>query len=747
MDSNLQKKILLYDTEEVKEEYVEYTGEFQAAQRRIKDIQLWFRRKEEPNKIEIGILDKNKELIKSYKIEKIKKEKIIIWKGSQWLQPDGTYYIRVRLYPGEKTSLRVALIDYNPFLKGEYLAALSLSGAAILILIFFWFYKKRQSNKDPGRITILNIIFLAANSFFSFCLMEYIFQNHIWIGLPGQYMLYNWGICILPYVIVLLLFNSLKLSAILGNIFFLIWAMANQYVYLFKGQCLQPVDLKNIFTAANVAREYDYSLTPEMAVGISATIAVIIIWSQIREKKIVLSEKKWLRKGELSFSVFFLIGTYIILFQTPCISNLQMVMDLWDSHLTCERYGTPLSFLGYWHAMQVEKPSSYSIDKVEALADSYSEEKEKTDIETPNILVIMNEAFADLSYLGEFETNIPYLEYYNSLKENTIKGYALASIFGGGTCNSEFEFLTGHTLAFMPGSIPYAQHIQEEHASMAYNLKQQGYKTTAIHLMQKENWRRNVVYPYLGFEQFVSLEDVSEDSIKRVRKHASDESSYDEAIKVLEEKEKGEPAFIFDVTVQNHSGYVYEGDNFEETVMVNGFDSSEVNQYLSLMKISDDALGMLIKRVKEFEEPTLVVFFGDHLPRLPEEFYNWLLGDNVDATSQEVIQRKFSVPFFIWANFDIEEQDNVITSLNYLGAEVLKLAGCQLTGYDQYRLELSDAIPAINANGYIDASGTYYSMYEETGASDLLNQYWSLEYNELFDKKNKLESFFQVEEK
>ena len=120
----------------------------------------------------------------------------------------------------------------------------------------------------------------------------------------------------------------------------------------------------------------------------------------------------------------------------------------------------------------------------------------------PNIIVIMDEAFSDLSVLGDLETNKDYMPFVHSLQngaDNTITGYLNVSVCGGNTADTEFEFLTGNTMAFLPaGSIPYQQYIKDTTPSLASYLKGLGYETYAQHPYNASGWNRETVYPLLG---------------------------------------------------------------------------------------------------------------------------------------------------------------------------------------------------------------------------------------------------------
>ena len=114
----------------------------------------------------------------------------------------------------------------------------------------------------------------------------------------------------------------------------------------------------------------------------------------------------------------------------------------------------------------------------------------------------MNEAFADMSVLADYETSEDCLPFISSLKENSVKGKLHVSIVGGNTPNSEFEFLTGMSMGFLPaGSIPYQQFIKSPLPSLVTQMNDLGYRTVAMHPYLASGWDRNTVYPYLGFEE------------------------------------------------------------------------------------------------------------------------------------------------------------------------------------------------------------------------------------------------------
>ena len=347
----------------------------------------------------------------------------------------------------------------------------------------------------------------------------------------------------------------------------------------------------------------------------------------------------------------------------------------------------------------------------------------------------MNESFSDLAVLGDFETNEDYMPFFHSLqegKENTITGYLNVSVCGGNTANTEFEFLTGDSMAFLPqGSIPYQQYITEELPALPAYLASLGYQTVATHPYYADGWDRDTIYPLLGFSDSIFKDEYY--GAQYVRKYVSDDSCADKIIELYENKEKETPLFVFNVTMQNHGGYTDLYDNFTPDITVDGTDSVALNQYLSLIKLSDEALEKLIHYFESADEKTVIVFFGDHQPNdtvaAPILRLNGLQPSELTEEEQKL---RYEVPYLVWANYDIEEASQKDTSANYLAAEVLKTAGIPTDAYESYLLKLKEQYPVISAMRVIKKDGTDTNR---SGLKEELNEYQRLQYYQLFDWK------------
>jgi len=384
---------------------------------------------------------------------------------------------------------------------------------------------------------------------------------------------------------------------------------------------------------------------------------------------------------------------------------------------------------------RIKRPEGYTVQAAgETLATFESEGAEEGN--TPNIIVIMDEAFADLPGLYGFETDVDALPNIHSMRENTIHGRVLVSVFGGGTANTEYEFLTGNSLHFFPiGSSPYVQYTGSRQQSLAWKLSEMGYSHIGYHPYLAISYRRTAAYPFLGLDPFYSVDDELpyEDCL---RSYVSDRSDFKNVIHLYEEREYGQPFFIFNVTMQNHGGYSAEEPAVEITVKPEdeSLQNPSLLEYLALIHETDAAFGELVDYFSRVEEDTIILMFGDHQPSMEADIADimdrYLKEKNKTADSQG----RYYSTFVMWANFDIEERTDVVTSSNYLRPMLLDQAGVKLNAYETFLLELSQEYPAINAYGFLDRKGEWH--FREESAEGMLGQYQYLVYNNVFDKKN-----------
>jgi phosphoglycerol transferase MdoB-like AlkP superfamily enzyme len=576
-----------------------------------------------------------------------------------------------------------------------------------------------------------------------FYLME-CYTHNPWEEVRGQAQWLNIVLFELVGAILYFLFGRMRTAYRIEASIAMVYGIANAYVVRFRTNPLVPWDIFSIRTAANVADNYQYMPDTRMAI-VTLVFAVFLFgmrWLPGRRKETEEVSKEAGKQTEgktRSLSRWFLRHLLPAGVAASCLvlfCSLLQQEDFQNSHKLYNKLFTPVymtnvdglavTFVMNLAYMSIDKPKGYDEEEMRALLASYESEEgaERTDT-LPNIIVIMDESFSDLSVLGDFETNQDPLPFLHSLQQgaqNTITGMANVSVCGGNTANSEFEFLTGNTMAFLPqGSVPYQQYINDSIPSLASWLDELGYTTIAAHPYYANGWEREKVYPWLGFSDSLFVDDFV--TASRVRKYVSDAGCVDKIISLYEEKKAGQPLFVFNVTMQNHGGYTDEYANFQVDVMAENVQNSALNQYLSLTKLSDAALEKLITYFSEVDEKTVVVFFGDHQPS--DTVAESVLAQNgmhANTLDEEQTKLRYEVPYVIWANYEIPEQTGADTSLNYLAAKMLDAAGVPLDAYQNYLLELKDSYPVISAVQVPDED------------EDEVDIYRKLQYYQLFDQ-------------
>lgn len=533
--------------------------------------------------------------------------------------------------------------------------------------------------------------------------------------------------------LLLFLFGKLKTALRCQTILFMIIGLANYYVLEFRSAPIMPWDILSIGTAASVANNFKYTLSKETVFVLIGFVILILL-----ESKVTLELKKdWrIRTGGVLASFALLWGFTAMLHQDSTVARFKLYDKLFTPTVMSKRDGTAVAFLMELKYIVVEKPDGYNKEDAAALLASYDTNDTESATHTPNIIVIMNEAFSDLSVLRDFETNEDYMPFLHSLMQegtpNTISGHLNVSVLGGNTANTEFEFLTGNTMAFLPqGSVAYQQYVKSNDYSIATYLKSKGYDTIAMHPYNASGWDRDKVYPLLGFDTFYSLKDWV--NPVKIRKYVSDQSCYDKIIELYEQKDANTPFFLFNVTMQNHSSYSEEYDNFHPDITVEGTSSKILPNYLSLIKLSDQALENLIEYFSQADEDTIIVFFGDHQPSNSVAAPVWKInGRSGDSLTEEEEALRYKVPFIIWANYDIEAASNVETSANYLGGHVLRAAGLPLYDYRNYLSQLEEQYPVLTAIRAENAQGISTPVKD---AKNTLQDYMTLQYYNIFSQK------------
>lgn len=585
---------------------------------------------------------------------------------------------------------------------------------------------------------IINIGCLIILPIFIFYTMEFFLRN------PFEKMrvvIQFLNIAFFELVAVILFFatKSVRIAIRIEAVIALLIGLIDYFVVQFRSNPVMPWDIFSIKTAAVVADNYEYSLQPQ---AICCAIVMVLIFSA------TWLIPKWDKMKNVIRIAGSVIGVVLLVLLTNYVQTPQAVktFKLYDKLFTPNtmtyKDGTVVAFLMQCQYLKVQEPDSYSKGEAEDLLEKAvvnlnvngQVSSESTTLEErPNIIVVMNEAFSDLSILGEYTTNMDEIPFMRSLMDgayDTISGYMDVSVLGGNTANTEFEFLTGDSMAFLPqGCIPYQQFVHGEIPTIASALKDIGYRTVALHPYRASGWDRSEVYPYFGFDSFYTQDDFEDPLI--YRKYISDQSDIEKIIEIYEQDPE-QPLFMFNVTMQNHSSYTDVFDNFTPQIQVEGVESVALNQYLSLLYESDKSLQQLVQYFDRIDDPTIIVFFGDHQPTdsVVAPIYK-LNQKSVYSIEEEELRLRYKVPYVMHANFDIEEAQNVPMSSNYLGIKTLETAGIPLDRYQQFLANNYQTFPSVSVLQIQDENGEVFSIDKK---DELLNDYQILQYYHLFEE-------------
>lgn len=560
------------------------------------------------------------------------------------------------------------------------------------------------------------------------------------------------SVFLLPlYGVLLVLIGNISVSLIVTLVLEGVVQYLNEYIFHIRYTYIQYNDFYNIGNAMRVSSNYEFTILWKALFKVLFLAAI--------GASFALIARYFCKKKELLFKapVGNRIAGLCLIFVSFLLFSFLKANTFFDTEkikFDINEYTEEKGLVYAWYCQYVNSelvaPEGYSEAAVDELLSTFADDK-TDDFEKINIVVIMNESLADYSAISDLNLENDVLANYHSLNENCKKGLAIASIYGGYTCNSEFEFLTGESMGFLPvGTVPYIQYIRKKTDSICYDLKKLGYKTTAIHPYYSAEWNRKSVYPLLGFDKMIFGEDFADGKLnvdnnisdmkaeegsfgehEYVRGFISDKECYRTILEELNEHEG--PDFIYNVTVQNHGGY--EGNNtqndlIEHQVVLkeNGereeIEKHEVNEYLYSVSKSDEAFGWFMNELKKLDEKTIVVMYGDHQPFLQE------INSFITFDSDNEMLQKYTVPYIMWANYDVDlSRMPDMVSLNYLSALVKNNANIPMTAYDKFRLSLYEKYPVITAGYIMDSTGNTVSnkgKYDE-----LIKNYEYVQYDRM----------------
>jgi len=579
----------------------------------------------------------------------------------------------------------------------------------LLILSFVWVKCRRDIRVN---YYIFSEVLLLAGSIGTYLLIELI---------NGSIQYVTWSTT-LANVIPIYVFANLLLFIVrnvknvmsITLIIAFIWSSLNYYVIGFRDKPIMLGDVFAIRTAASVAKGYEFKGYCYILLGLLVVISFVLLmrWFVIEEEK---KKKRWYN----IIKIVIMMAIFMKIFWP------QLYVYYWDIVDSYQKQGMVAGFISYAKNEAYAKPEGYSKDECEDLLADTEPVEALSNTKAENVIVIMNESFSDLRIIGGEKVPSDIIPFIDSLTDDVIKGQLYVPVFGAGTANSEFEVLTGISTAYVKG-IPYQSLIHKDIEGMGSFFASDSYETNAFHPCWANNWSRQSVYQYMGFQDMFFLEDLEEK--ENIRTHISDSYDYRCVIDDYERKQT-DNYFMFNVTIQNHGGYTDDfNKGFESTVDLSSIGNFEgTENYLSLLKESDKAFEELVTYFSKVEEPTLICMFGDHQAQIEDSYYEYLYGKPLGELTPEEVQKRYITPFIIWTNYDIEEMEVEKISGNYLYTLVLQTAGYELTGYNAFLYHLYEKYPVITPVGVYDDKGVYYPSVDDI-QDTMLSDYEKLQY-------------------
>ena len=519
-----------------------------------------------------------------------------------------------------------------------------------------------------------------------------------------------------------------------GIVAMLLVGIADYFVFLFKGAAITPADLLALGTAAEVSGSYVYEIDPAVVQAISYACIGIACSAYVlpvtpASPDVPFLHRRPLRCAFAAVICLVALGCFVTIPQYG--SDFGVYLNHWDAMASSSKQGFWPCFIKELQALKVPVPEGYSTEAAEKdeseLAAAYDEGTDESrteaesqfDEEQPSVIVIMNESYSDLSiYQDIADAGYEGTTFFNTgLTDAIAKGDCYVSIFGGGTCNTEFEALTGVNLHYVGEyKYPYTQVSFSNVECMPRTFKNLGYETSAIHPNLASNWNRSLVYEQMGFDTFYDIDSFQ--GADTYHGDVSDTATYDKILEVLQGSD--DPQFVLDVTMQNHSPYTtgtipasdrtsYSTDDFARV------NDSQLNEYIACINESDDALEAFIGELRTLDRPVVVLFFGDHQPSLADEYNDASYPGDSDVVHAE---REFHTEYFIWANYDVagSSQTSEIRdeSASAVGDVLMEAIGAPLTDFQKATLVSRAGMPVFNIDGYQDASGTW-NVYDSDG--------------------------------
>jgi len=529
------------------------------------------------------------------------------------------------------------------------------------------------------------------------------------------------------------------IGGLASSLFAFVFGVLDHYVIDLHGTPLNIRDVGNMGTAGEVLSGYRLEIGSTVLTQ-GALLAVCLVCVYLL-RRIGLGQKRWQRGRVIGRGVSLAVCAAVIFFGFFAPNPIKPATTRsWDWAPPLKTYGVLSCLLENTLCADevVIMPEGYSHEEARRIAAEYEKPEDNEAAATPDVIFILNETYFDVSAITDLHTDVDPFAAYGE-RDDLIRGYAASPVVGGGTNCSEYEFLTGCSLHLSPGITPFQSLDMQGADSVVSRLEALGYTTISANSEHRENYYRHTGYPGLGFDRIYTDLDFTGQEYYEERCYETDESLYRNLIEWYEDMGDG-PRFCYLLTIQNHGGYEL-CDPEDDTVHVlddYGRYNDQMNEYLTSLEMSADALSGLIEYFEKGDRPVVVCMVGDHTtcfaPKIISEEY----------TDEEKDLLLRSSPYVVWSNCDFDESALPETvSLHALGSCVLAGAGIELSPYDSYVAEMCRTAPVFLSGGdWYDADGNRHEFTSAAELPGVLRDYVYMLYNNLEGAEHRQEEFF-----
>ena len=635
-----------------------------------------------------------------------------------------------------------------------------LAGFFVLITTseIYLFKKCHTNNHQQARNWCRTIFYLLLSSMLMLIIMQviYFFPNldvtMNWIAHHVNLMFLASTIILGVSVLFFCFFNNLILAISLSSLVMLIVAIANYYKMLVVGEPIYPSDLSMISNIDEIIGYVKNLLSPTLIIGLLVIIALLAILSFICRKGFKLTMK--LRV--IFFAIFIAYLASIFYYEKSPLKplvNSTVYFTKWNQLNNYQQNGFLFGFITNLQNDLMIKNDHYTEANLQKIMDDYTKKaedyNESADLsQQPNIITIVSESLSDPTVFNQLtfsEDPLPNLRQY---LETYSSGHFLSPFKGNRTANVEFEYLVGFTNSLLlEGTIPFQQALSSkpEIPSFISFMDQLGYTSVAIHPNNAAFYKRSQVYPALGFDEFLSIDKMKHLDYIDSQKYVSDQSVFDELYAELEAADR--PIFAYGLTMANHIAIFDKkfGENTIEVLDANGEHNTEMETYAEGLKQTDLALKEFITKIENYDEPTLVIFFGDHLINFQSDIHeqHGYIEKDTDALRAKLF---FETPLLIMSNMDdfqIENIDDV--SPIFIAPLILRELNLPLSPFYVFLLDLYEEFSVLHNNFKLDANQNQVDELTEH-QEQLLLILELIQYDILEGKEYTLSSFFTIPE-